>query len=166
VSTEPVKPLLGKPTPPALEDVPPAKLPEDAFTLPVDNRPRPIDRSLIELPTTIGSEAGVPDGIDPAAMDIFVVGVLDGVPRAKVQVPPEYPYAMSRDGLSGNVVVEFDVDTAGQVIRAAALNYSHREFAEPAVRAVRKWRFEPGRHNGKAVPFRMQVTIEFGIESR
>ena len=82
-----------------------------------------------------------------------------------MQIPPDYPYAMKQSGASGSVVVEFDVDTTGRVIRAEAISYTDREFAEPAMRAVRKWRFEPGRRNGKAVPFRMAVPIEFGIEN-
>ena len=39
-----------------------------------------------------------------------------------------------------------------------------REFVEPALRAVRHWRFEPGRRDGKAVPFRMTIPIEFSLE--
>lgn len=165
VSAEPVKPLLGKPAPPTLDDVPPQKLPDDAFSMPVDNRPRPTERGITELPTTIGSEVGVPEGIGMSRLEIFPPGALDRTPRAKVQIPPDYPYAMKQSGASGSVVVEFDVDTTGRVIRAEAISYTDREFAEPAMRAVRKWSFEPGRRNGKAVPFRMAVPIEFGIEN-
>jgi protein TonB len=165
VSADPVKPLLGKPAPPALDDVPPAKLPEDVFSMPVDNRPRPIERGITELPSTIGSEIGVPGGIDMSRVQIFPPGALDRTPRTKVQIPPDYPYAMKQTGTSGSVTVEFDVDTAGHVVRAEAISYTDREFVEPAVRAVRKWKFEPGRRNGKAVPFRMAVPIEFGMEN-
>lgn len=165
VSAEPVKPLLGKPAPPALDDVPPAKLPDDVFSMPVDTRPRPIERGITELPATIGSEVGVPEGIDMSRVGIFPPGALDRTPRTKVQIPPDYPYAMKQAGASGSVMVEFDVDTSGTVVRAEAIRYTDREFIEPAVRAVRKWKFEPGRRNGKAVPFRMAVPIEFGIEN-
>jgi protein TonB len=72
---------------------------------------------------------------------------------------------MRHKGIGGSVMVEFDVDKEGRVIRAEAISYSDREFAEPAVRAVRKWRFEPGRRDNKAVPFRMAIPIEFGIEN-
>jgi len=56
------------------------------------------------------------------------------------------------------------VDTTGRVVRAEGIRYTDREFVDPAVRAVRQWRFEPGRRNGKAGSFRMAVPIEFGIE--
>jgi protein TonB len=117
------------------------------------------------IPAVIGDPRGDPNGrLNPPA-SIFDVRMLDGSPRAKVQIPPDYPYAMKQNGSSGSVTVEFDVDAGGRVTRAEALSYTDREFVEPAVRAVRKWRFEPGRRNGKAVPFRMTIPIEFSIEN-
>ena len=159
---DPVKPLKGKPAPPELPDVP-TKLPDGQLTIPVENRPTRFDRNITTIPEKIGTEDGVLGGIDLSRVTIFSPDALDRVPNAKVQIPPDYPYAMKQSGAGGSVLVEFDVDTAGHVVRAEAINYTDREFVEPAVRAVRKWRFEPGRRNGKAVPFRMAVPIEFGI---
>ncbi len=68
------------------------------------------------------------------------------------------------DGIGGSVTVEFDVNTEGRVVRAEAVSFTHREFVEPAVRAVRRWRFEPGRRNNRVVPFRLVVPIEFGLD--
>lgn len=161
---DPVKPLQGKPAPPELPDVP-TKLPDGQLTIPVDTRPRKFDHSITGIPEKIGTEDGVPDGIDISRVTIFSPDALDRVPDARVQIPPDYPRAMKQSGAGGSVLVEFDVDTTGRVVRAEAIRYTDREFAEPAVRAVRKWRFEPGRRNGKVVPFRMAVPIEFGIEN-
>lgn len=163
-SAEPVQPLAGKPAPPEPEDNVPTRLPEDILTIAVDHRPRPFDTRLTIIPTTIGPE-GVPGGVDVARTAIFPPGLLDRIPRAKVQLPPDYPVAMRHTGTSGSVVVEFDVNTEGRVIRAEALSCTDREFAESALRAVRQWRFEPGRRHGRAVPFRMTVPIEFGLEA-
>lgn len=111
-----------------------------------------------------------PPGDGTGLFDIAVPHVVDGrmldhTPRARVQRAPDYPPMLSRDGIGGSVTVEFDVNTRGEVVRAAAINYTHREFVDPALRAVRSWRFEPGRRDGRVVPFRMVVPIEFGIES-
>ena len=162
---EPVKPLLGKPAPPELEEAPITKLPDRAVEMPIDTRPRKIADKQTDLPTTIGDINGVLNGIDTSRMHIFYPGDLDGAPRAKVQLPPEYPAAMRHDGMGGSVLVEFDVNAEGRVVRAEAIRYTNREFVEPAVRAVRKWQFEPGRRHNKAVPFRMTVPIEFGLEN-
>ena len=81
-----------------------------------------------------------------------------------MQMAPDYPLAMKHGGIEGSVVVEFDVDRSGQVVGIRVLRSTHREFEEPTLRAVLKWRFEPGRRNGKAVPFRMQVPVDFHLE--
>jgi len=160
-----VKPVAGGPPPPDIPEIP-VRPDKTDIIIPVTARPKHPASELTTIPKTFG-----PDDIaalgehGPRGPGIFKIGALDRVPRAKVQVPPDYPHAMKQSGAGGSVLVEFDVDPAGRVVRAEAIRYTGREFVEPAVRAVRNWRFEPGRRNGKAVPFRMAVPIEFGIES-
>ena len=90
-------------------------------------------------------------------------GLLDHTPRARVQPAPLYPAALRASGTEGRVVVEFTVDTQGRVTSATVLNSTQREFEDETIRAVMKWRFEPGRRNGRAVPFRMTVPLEFRL---
>lgn len=160
---EPVKALGGGPTPPQLPEQWSTPKPDDLTVLWVEHW-KSTDRDVRLITEKIG-----PDGIgvreESGPRGIFSPVDLDRVPSAKVQLPPDYPAAMRQAGVGGSVLVEFDVNTEGRVVRAEATRYTHREFAEPAVRAVRKWRFEPGRRHGKAVPFRMTVPIEFGIET-
>ena len=160
-STEPVNALPGGPARPELPETIAMKKAE--FRLPMEERLKgPV--TLIDRIPTIG-DVGEIGSAGGGRLAIFSPVDLDRVPRAKVQIPPEYPYAMKQSGAGGTVLVEFEVDATGRVVRAEALNYTDREFAEPALRAVRKWRFEPGRRHGKAVPFRMTIPIEFGIEN-
>ena len=84
---------------------------------------------------------------------------LDRVPRATVRPPPAYPGNMR--STDGSVTVEFVVDTAGRVVTAEAVRWTHRDFVDSAVRAVLRWRFEPGTINGRKVSFRMAIPIEF-----
>jgi len=109
---------------------------------------------------------GTSGKIDTSGRPLFGLDQLDAHPRAKAQIPPEYPFAMRSAGVEGNVMVEFDVDASGRVTSARALKSSAREFEEPAVRAVLKWRFESGKRHGKPVPFRMVVPIGFTITDR
>ena len=159
---EPVKPLVGGPTPPELDPVPTVSKITDLIVV-EDLRPRNPGKDVKIIPTISGpggpGVAGLPEG------PVVILGSqLDSAPRAKVQPSPDYPARMRQDGIGGSVTVEFDVNTSGNVVRAAAVSYTHREFVEPALRAVRAWRFEPGRRDGRIVPFRMAVPIEFGIE--
>lgn len=163
-TTAPVKPIAGGPTPPEIE---PAESPIKVNGLfpPEDLRPKPTDTDVKIIPRIVGP--GDTDGVDfpdGKLPGILLGSQLDSDPRAKVQPSPDYPARMRLDGVSGSVNVEFDVNTEGRVVRAAAVSYTHREFVEPALRAVRAWRFEPGRRDGRIVPFRLVVPIEFGIE--
>jgi protein TonB len=161
----PVKTLAGGPTPPEIDEPPVSRL-KDAITIPADERYNNPSRELKLVPEKFGP--GDLEGIGEIGLsgpDIFTIDKLDHAPRAKVQLPPEYPPAMRHDSLGGSVLVEFDVNAEGRVVRAEAIRCSNREFAEAAVRAVRKWQFEPGRRHNRAVPFRMTVPIEFGLEN-
>ncbi len=95
---------------------------------------------------------------------IFDVSMLDKVPEPTYQPQPKYPYEMKKQGLSGQVTVEFILDTAGAVHNAFAVSSTQREFESAAVSAVSKWRFKPGMRGGRAVLTRMQVPIVFSLE--
>ena len=161
-TTQPVQPLAGGPAPVTLEEHFVTPKPTD-ITIPVDERPRDFPHDIKIFPPRFGpGETGIDGpGSDPSRY--FSPTQLDRIPRATVRQPPSYPAAMQQSGISGTVTVEFDVDTAGRVVRAVAVHCSHREFADPAVRAVLQWRFEPGRRHGRPVPFRMAVPIEFNL---
>ncbi|HEY8994782.1 MAG TPA: TonB family protein [Lacunisphaera sp.] len=155
----------GPPSPlPSIPDVP--ELPNDrtTFTVPVSRYDPAINpvKTLVDHTGLVGG-LGVGPG-DLGATGIVGVTRLDRVPRAMVQPSPDYPTSLRHDGISGSVSVEFVVDTSGRVMRAEAIKWTHREFVEPAVRAVLRWRFEPGMLDGRKIRFRMVVPIEFSAE--
>ena len=114
----------------------------------------PTDPSRFIGPETIGPIRGRP--ILPNPIN------LDRVPRATARPAPYYPPSMR--SMSGSVTVEFVVDTTGRVVSAEAVHWSRREFVDPAVQAVLRWRFEPGTIKGNPVNFRMTIPIEFNSE--
>lgn len=91
------------------------------------------------------------------------VGDLDRVPRALVQVRPDYPYHLRREGAGGTVWVTLVVTRDGAVGDAYVTDSTQRELEEPTLRAVRRWRFEPGRRLGRPVSFRMSVPVRFTV---
>lgn len=108
----------------------------------------------------------VPENRDPRQWNtgtIFDPASLDQQPVARVKPAPQYPFEMKRNGTSGEVVVDFIVDTSGNVQNAYALRSTQREFEQPAVQAVGKWKFKPGRKGGRAVNTHMQVPIVFTL---
>ena len=96
--------------------------------------------------------------------EVFDISKLDQVPVATVQVQPNYPYEMRREGLNGEVLVRFIVDTNGEVREPYVIKSSRREFEDAAVAAVSKWKFKPGKKRGRAVNTgNVQVPIIFNI---
>lgn len=131
----------------------------DRFVQPTQPPPPPgvtIPRTLSIVPETRNSRAF-------AGLQVFDPSMLDQTPVPKFQARPHYPPEMRRLGISGEVVVDFIVDPHGNVQQACALRSSRREFEAAALEAVGKWRFRPGRKNGRDVPTHMQVPILFTL---
>jgi protein TonB len=94
---------------------------------------------------------------------VFEINELDQHPVAQFQARPQYPFEMRRNGVAGEVVVEFIIDTEGNVVNARAIRSSHEAFEAAAVAAVSKWKFRPGRKGARDVPTHMQVPIVFTL---
>lgn len=155
-TTEDVKPLDL--APPMQQDVPQLVQP-DSFVQKI--QPPPPEGVTISSSMNI-----IPEVRDPnmfRGMKVFDISMLDQTPVAKFQARPQYPFEMRRAGIAGEVVVDFIVDTNGDVQNAYALRSSQREFEAAAVQAVSKWKFKPGRKTGKDVPTHMQVPIVFTL---
>lgn len=113
-------------------------------------------------PGAVGVPHGVPDGFKLTG-GIFDTSKLDRVPQALSQIPPRYPAEPRMKGLSGEVVVEFAVNEAGNVSSCRVVRSTSREFEPAALAAVSKWRFEPGRRHGHIVRFSMVVPVVFRL---
>jgi protein TonB len=110
---------------------------------------------VMRLPGLEGAEA------QEAADEIFSAADLDQMPRATSQVPPEYPAELRRKKIAGTVLVVFTVDRNGRVIQPSVEQAPHPKLGSAAMAAVGRWRFEPGKRQGRAVPFKMRVPITF-----
>ena len=71
-----------------------------------------------------------------------------------------YPPEAAAAGIQGNVQAEIVINEAGLVSEARVVR-SVPMLDEAALQAVRNWRFEPAFVDGRAVPVRMVVTVNF-----
>jgi TonB family protein len=76
-----------------------------------------------------------------------------------------YPPDALAAGLDGSVVAEITVNEAGVVTDARVLN-SIPLLDDAALKAVREWRYDPTVVDGKAVPVKMTVTVNFSTRQR
>lgn len=116
---------------------------------------------LPEMPGQGGT--GDESGWGPPSGPIHA-SALDRDPRATVQVAPDYPFELRRQGVEGTVWMSLVVGPDGAVRNAEVARSTHREFEAPTVRAIQKWRFEPGKRHGRPVSFRMAVPVHFTLE--
>ncbi len=146
--------------PPSLIDLP-TVVPVQAFTQQIQPPPPPgltPSRGAVVVPV---NKPGANMG--RGMKDLFNIADLDNPPQARFQPGPNYPFEMRRAGISGEVTVAFIVDSVGNVVEAYAVKSTQREFESPAVQAVMKWKFKPGRKGGRAVNTKMQVPIVFNL---
>ena len=94
---------------------------------------------------------------------VYELADLTRAPRPIKQPAPLYPPELRRAGIEGTVVLEFHVRSDGTTAKITVTNSENPGFNEPAIRAVRKWRFEPGEKDGKAVTCRVRIPIPFRI---
>ena len=88
---------------------------------------------------------------------------LDNTPAARFQPAPVFPQDLRSIEVRGTATIRFSVDVQGNVFDAEVTRASHSRFGEEAVRAVRRWRFEPGLKDGRRVAFRMVQTFSFTL---
>jgi protein TonB len=91
--------------------------------------------------------------------DMFSLEDLDQKPRIVHQPAPEIPAALKRLKTKATVHVIFVVDEQGRVTQPSVQKSTHPALEAPALQAVSKWRFEPGKRKGTPVKFKMRVPI-------
>jgi len=140
----------------------PAPLPagEDAASG-MDDRP-PTRAEAPRIDQHAPSPAGTPSPAPATAAQPGTAAADTSVPRPLSSPPPDYPNAALRTGASGNVVLRIEVGANGRpgAIEVVA-GSRNRELDRAAVRAVRRWRFQPAMRDGVAVPASVQQTISF-----
>ena len=79
-------------------------------------------------------------------------------------VAPEVPMGFARLGLTGLVTISLTVDDKGNVQDEKIIKSSHHELEEPALTAIKKWRFKPARKDGNPVAMHVAIPIRFTAE--
>jgi protein TonB len=87
-------------------------------------------------------------------------------PRLVSEVKPEYTNEAKEAGIQGTVLLDAVVledGTVGEVRVSRSLDRVHG-LDDQAIKALKQWRFEPGRKDGKAVPVRVEVEMTFTLK--
>ena len=107
-------------------------------------------------PRGLASEVGGEKTVHRVAGDVTP-------PRALEREPPQYTEEARKERITGVVIVQAHIDEAGRVRDVKVLKGLPGGLSEAAVKAVRRWRFEPARHKGRPVEVYYNLTINFTL---
>jgi protein TonB len=100
----------------------------------------------------------------------FTLGSLSAIAEDGVEapvpvrmVPPKFPPEMRREGIGGVVTVKCTIDEKGNVTEPTVEKASNPAFVQPALDALRKWKFKPAKRGGTPVPLKVSIPIQFSI---
>ncbi|HET7321702.1 MAG TPA: TonB family protein [Longimicrobiaceae bacterium] len=116
-----------------------------------------------------GVQGGVPQSNAPTDSSNFAyeAAVLDAAPQlenaGQLQSVMQrlYPRMLQDAGISGSTMLQFVIEKDGSVDESTVkvISASNDQFADPAVKAITRARFSPGRYKGKAVRTLVQIPI-------
>ncbi len=152
-SPEPVKPVIKKvakaavqkPIPQELNKIEPAATPSQTF----EKVQQPVQQEVAEVPTPMRD-------VIPVVSETNLVGR---------RVQPQYPKRSLRMGQEGVVWIHVLIDEGGK--RQQVKLHKPSQFAllnQAAIKAVKKWTFDPNILNGRAVKSWVEIPIEFRIQ--
>lgn len=162
-------PVAEEPPPPP---PPPEEKPPDEPPPPAPDTPQQLNLSADldnvsglggALLDNLGNLAG---GLAADAGNTFDAADLDNRPEPISQASPVYPRELSKARIDGRVVIAFIVNEDGRVEDPRVASSTRPEFEQPALDAIRRWRFKPGMKEGEAVRTFVKQPLKFTPPSR
>ncbi|WP_241158755.1 TonB family protein [Nitratidesulfovibrio vulgaris] len=103
----------------------------------------------------------------PATPFGYALADVDAPPTVSSKVPPDYPRRARRTGTEGRVVLRLLVHENGAPGHLSVVESTPPGiFDQSAMEAVARWRFAPGRREGRAVPTWVLLPVRFDLASR
>lgn len=160
------------PPPEVLDLQPPAppETEEESEELEMEKEPPRLSLDQLEMALNpsmgdVGSGLNVDLSIDSKSLGtddlIFEIDDVEEIPRAIRRIQPNYPAILKRKNVEGLVSLIFVIDTNGSVLSPTIERSTHVEFEEPALDAIRRWKFTPGKRGGEAVKVRVRLPLQF-----
>jgi TonB family protein len=81
-------------------------------------------------------------------------------PQLLSHVMPQYPLTAKEAGIQGDVVIQTTVDEHGNVVNMKVVS-GPMMLRQPALEALKRWKYAPSTLNGQPISVQMSVTIKF-----
>ncbi len=163
--------VIDPPPPPPPEEQPPEEPEPEEEPPKLTEEAPPLDFDMLNLALNAGLGEGLLAGDfginlktivaeSKGSDDLFSVADLDQKPRVTYQTSPIMNEKIRRK-MPGSVTLIFIVDTEGRVTKPKILKSTDPVFERPALSAIKRWKFDPGKKNGKPVNSKMKIPITF-----
>lgn len=119
--------------------------------------------ALLAIASVTAAQA--PQSTDPAS-PILRVGAGVTPPRIIYGPQPEFSEESRRAGFEGVCTLELIVAADGTPYDVRVVKNLGMGLDEKAIDAVRRWRFQPAEQNGKPVPVKIAVEVDFHLYQR
>jgi protein TonB len=84
-------------------------------------------------------------------------------PKPISRVSPEYAAAAKAEGVQGKVGLAVDIDEKGNTTRVTVVKKLHPDLDKNAADAVKQWKWEPARKDGKPIAATETLDINFTL---
>ncbi|MFL6530837.1 MAG: energy transducer TonB [Chthoniobacterales bacterium] len=115
-----------------------------------------------ETPTFMAGRQMPPDQVQLS----FSGEKFDVPPKFLRGEAPIYPIRQLRYGGGGFATIGFVIDASGRTREFTVVKTNYKYFAGAAIDAIKGWRFEPARRNGKPVPVHATIPCSFSTDLR
>ncbi len=157
------------PPPKPQQEIPKLKATKIPIPDPTPDDPEPIridePEPEIDLPMSPDIVFDIPEAPPVAEPEgpIYVGG--DVKPPTKLQAPqPQYTEIARKARVQGVVIVQAIIDKQGNVTNVKVLKGLSMGLDDEAVKAIKKWKFEPATLNGKPVDVFYNLTVNFQLQ--
>ena len=91
-------------------------------------------------------------------------GELAVIPKAMNPRTPDYPESLEEEGVEGSVTLELLISKEGKILKAKVIKSDHELFSESALKAVKKYKFSPGKlADGSSADSIIEFVVKFEI---
>lgn len=113
---------------------------------------------MVALAAALGCASAVPSGVPDDFQPAF-----DTAPVIEKSFEPEYPEYAKQNNMEGTVMVRVTLSDRGKIEDARVVESSNNMFDEPALTAVRRFRFKPAYNRGEPVRSTVMVPVHFRL---